>query len=75
MKYSEYLLKDENGVPVENFTFSQITELNLEFKEHRYALSRVIKEADFIEASKTVRYELAKAAFNNDLIMIDNSNL
>lgn len=73
-KYSEYLLKDENGVPVENFKFNQITELNVNFNGHRYSLSGLVKEADFVEAGKKVRYELARAAYNNDLIMVEDPN-
>lgn len=68
-KYSAYLLMDEYGVPVEKFKFNEITELNADFRGHRYALSAVVKEADFVEAGKKVRYELAKAAYANDLIM------
>jgi moderate conductance mechanosensitive channel len=71
-KYSEYLLKDENGVPVENFRFNQITELNVDFRGHRYSISGLVKEADFVEASKKVRYELAVAAYKNDLMMAEN---
>ena len=71
-KYSEYLLKDKNGVPVESFTFNQITELNVDFRGHRYSLSGLVKEADFVEASKKVRYELAMAAYKNDLMMAES---
>lgn len=74
-KYGEYLLKDENGVPVEDFTFSQITELNVDFKGHRYAMTGLVKEEDFVEAGKKVRYELAKAAYHNELMMVNHSNL
>lgn len=73
-KYGEYLLKDENGVPVENFKFNLITELNVDFKGHRYSLSGLVKVEDFVEAGKKVRYELVRAAYNNDLIMADNPN-
>ena len=71
-KYSEYLLKDKNGVPVESFTFNQITELNVDFRGHRYSLTGLVKEADFVEASKKVRYELAMAAYKNDLMMAES---
>ena len=71
-KYGEYLLKDKNGVPVESFTFNQITELNVDFRGHRYSLSGLVKEADFVEASKKVRYELAMAAYKNDLMMAES---
>ena len=71
-KYGEYLLKDENGVPVESFKFNQITELNVDFRGHRYSLSGLVKEADFVEASKKVRYELAMAAYKNDLMMAES---
>ena len=71
-KYSEYLLKDENGVPLESFKFNQITELNVDFRGHRYSLSGLVKEADFVEASKKVRYELAMAAYKNDLMMAES---
>lgn len=71
-KYGEYLLKDENGVPVESFKFNQITELNVDFRGHRYSISGLVKEADFAEASKKVRYELAMAAYKNDLMMVES---
>ena len=71
-KYSEYLLKDENGVPLESFKFNQITELNVDFRGHQYSLSGLVKEADFVEASKKVRYELAMAAYKNDLMMAES---
>ncbi|MFO1446067.1 mechanosensitive ion channel family protein [Bacillus sp. Bva_UNVM-123] len=74
-KYSEYLLKDENGVPVESFKFNQITELNVDFRGHRYSISGLVKEEDFTEASKKVRYELAIAAYKNDLMMADSGEL
>ncbi|MEH7126102.1 mechanosensitive ion channel domain-containing protein [Bacillus sp. JJ1773] len=74
-KYSEYLLKDENGVPVESFKFNQITELNVDFRGHRYSISGLVKEADFAEASKKVRYELAMAAYKNDLMMAESGEL
>lgn len=74
-KYGEYLLKDEYGNPVEGFTFSQITELNVDLKGHRYALTGLVKEEDFVEAGKKVRYELANAAYHNELIMVEHSNL
>ena len=71
-KYSEYLLKDENGIPLESFKFNQITELNVDFRGHQYSLSGLVKEADFVEASKKVRYELAMAAYKNDLMMAES---
>lgn len=74
-KYGEYLLKDENGVPVESFQFNQITELNVEFSGHRYSLSGLVKEADYVEAGKKVRYELAMAAYKNDLMMAESPNI
>jgi moderate conductance mechanosensitive channel len=73
-KYDEYLLKDENGVPVESFKFNQITELNVDFRGHRYSISGLVKEEDFVEAGKKVRYELAMAAYKNDLIMAESIN-
>lgn len=73
-KYGEDLLRDENGVPVENFKFNQITELNVDFRGHRYSLSGLVNEADFVEAGKKVRYELAMAAYKNDLMMADSLN-
>lgn len=73
--YDEYLLKDKNGVPVEHFKFNQITELNVNFTGHRYALSGLVNEIDFVEASKKVRYELAKAAYDSDLRMADNPSV
>lgn len=73
-KYSEYLLKDENGVPVESFKFNQITELNVDFRGHQYSISGLVKEADFVEAGKKVRYELAMAAYKNDLMMAESLN-
>jgi moderate conductance mechanosensitive channel len=72
-KYSEYLLKDENGVPLESYKFNQITELNVDFRGHRYSLSGLVKEADHVEASKKLRYELALAAYKNNLVMAENS--
>ena len=74
-KYGEYLLKDENGVPMESFKFNQITELNVDFRGHQYSLSGLVKDADFVEASKKVRYELALAAYKNDLMMAENGEL
>ncbi|MED4531369.1 mechanosensitive ion channel family protein [Metabacillus fastidiosus] len=74
-KYDEYLLKDEYGVPVESFKFNQITELNVEFRGHRYSLSALVKEADFMIAGKKVRYELAMAAYKNDLMMAESEGL
>ncbi|WP_121614133.1 mechanosensitive ion channel family protein [Mesobacillus foraminis] len=71
-KYSEYLLKDEKGVPVENFKFNHITELNVEFRGHRYSLSGLVNEADIVEAGKKVRYELAKAAHKYELMMAES---
>jgi moderate conductance mechanosensitive channel len=71
-KYSEYLLKDKNGIPLESFKFNQITELNVDFRGHQYSLSGLVKEADFVEASKKVRYELAMAAYKNDLMMAES---
>jgi len=71
-KYSEYLLKDANGIPLESFKFNQITELNVDFRGHQYSLSGLVKEADFVEASKKVRYELAMAAYKNDLMMAES---
>ncbi|VEF46315.1 small conductance mechanosensitive ion channel (MscS) family transporter protein [Bacillus freudenreichii] len=73
-KYAEYLLKDKNDVPVESFNFTQITELNVDFRGHRYSLSGLVKEEDFVEASKKVRYELAMAAYDNDLMMAESFN-
>ncbi|MGG3928210.1 mechanosensitive ion channel domain-containing protein [Metabacillus fastidiosus] len=74
-KYDEYLLKDEYGVPVESFKFNQITELNVDFRGHRYSLSALVKEADFMVAGKKVRYELAMAAYKNDLMMAESEGL
>ncbi len=71
-KYGEYLLKDENGVPVESFKFDQITELNVDFRGHRYSISAIVNQADFVEASKKVKYELAMAAYKNDLMMAES---
>ncbi|OAH57665.1 MULTISPECIES: mechanosensitive ion channel domain-containing protein [Bacillaceae] len=73
-KYWEYLLKDEHGVPVESFKFNQITELNVDFRGHRYALSGIVKEADFVEAGKKVRYELAMAAYKYELKVAESLN-
>jgi moderate conductance mechanosensitive channel len=73
-KYREYLLKDENGIPVEGFKFNQITELNVDFSGNRYSLSGLVKEADYVEAGKKVRYELAMAAYKNDLMMAESLN-
>jgi small-conductance mechanosensitive channel len=74
-KYGEYLLKDENGVPVESFKFNQITELNVDFRGHRYSLTGLVKEADFVEVGKKVRYELAMAAYKNELMMAESGGL
>ncbi|WP_110926033.1 mechanosensitive ion channel family protein [Bacillus massiliglaciei] len=71
-KYSEYLLKDVNGQPLESFTFNQITELNVEFKGHKYSLSALVNEADLVEVSKKVRYELAAAAYKSELMMAES---
>ncbi|AOV07326.1 mechanosensitive ion channel family protein [Sporosarcina ureilytica] len=71
-KYGEYLLMDHNGVPVESFKFNQITELNVDLRGHRYSLTGIVKEDDFVEAGKKVRYELAMAAYENNLIMAEN---
>jgi moderate conductance mechanosensitive channel len=73
-KYGEYLLKDEHGVPVESFKFNQITEMNVDFRGHRYSLSGLVKEADYVEVSKKVRYELAMAAYQNNLEMAESLN-
>ncbi|WP_437833137.1 mechanosensitive ion channel family protein (plasmid) [Niallia taxi] len=73
-KYGEYLLKDENGVSVERFQFNQITELNVDFMGHKYSISGLVKEADYVEASKKLRYELALAAYNSDLIMAESTS-
>ncbi|MGD6962389.1 mechanosensitive ion channel family protein [Fictibacillus phosphorivorans] len=74
-KYSDYLLKDLNGEPVEGFKFNQITELNVDYKGHRYSLSGLVKEAYFVDASKRVRYELALAAYVNQLAMAENGEM
>jgi moderate conductance mechanosensitive channel len=71
-KYSEYLLRDESGVPVESFKFNQITELNVDFRGNRYSLSGLVKEEDYVEAGKKVRYELAMAAYRYDLMMAES---
>lgn len=71
-KYDEFLLKDFHGAPVEGFKFNQITELNVDYRGHRYSLSGLVKEADFVDASKKVRYELAMAAYMNNLMMAEN---
>lgn len=71
-KYGQYLLKDLNGIPIESFQFNQITELNVGFKGHQYSLSGLVKEVDFVEASQKVRYELAMAAYKNDLMMAES---
>ena len=60
---------------MERFNFNQITELNVDFRGHRYSLSVLVKEADFVEASKKVRYELALAAYKNDLMMAVSGEL
>lgn len=73
-KYWEYLLIDEHGIPVESFKFNQITELNVDFIGHRYSLSALVKEEDFVEAGKKVRYELAMAAYKYDLKMAESLN-
>lgn len=74
-KYSDYLLTDLDGKPVEKFKFNQITELNVDYKGHRYSLSGIVKEAYFVDASKRVRYELALAAYVNNLMMAENGEL
>lgn len=71
-KYGEFLLKDEHGVIVESFKFNQITELNVDFRGHRYSISGLVKEEDLVEASKKVRYEMAMAAYRNNLEMAEN---
>jgi moderate conductance mechanosensitive channel len=71
-KYGEYLLKDETGVPLERFKFNHISELNVDFSGHRYSISGLVKEEDYVEAGKKVRYELAMAAYKNDLIMAES---
>lgn len=73
-KYGEFLLKDENGVPVESFKFNQITELNVDFRGNRYSLSGLVNEEDYVDAGKKVRYELAMATYKNDLMMADSLN-
>lgn len=73
-KYWEYLLKDEHGMPVENFKFNQITELNVDFMGHRYSLSGLVKDEDFVEAGKKLRYELALAAYQYELKMAESLN-
>ncbi|WP_432360421.1 mechanosensitive ion channel family protein [Sporosarcina sp. UB5] len=74
-KYGAYLLMDKNGVPVESFKSTQITELNVDLKGHRYSLSGLVNEADFVEASRNVRYELAMAAYETGLLMAENHNV
>jgi moderate conductance mechanosensitive channel len=73
-KYGDYLLKDEHGVPVESFKFDQITELNVDFRGHKYSLSALVKEEDFVEASKKLRYELAMASYKYKLLMAESLN-
>ncbi|MDM5317166.1 mechanosensitive ion channel [Fictibacillus sp. b24] len=74
-KYDEFLLKDFHGAPVEGFKFNQITELNVDYRGHRYSLSGLVKEAHFVDASKKVRYELAMAAYMNNLMMAESGEL
>ncbi|MQR94505.1 mechanosensitive ion channel family protein [Fictibacillus phosphorivorans] len=74
-KYNDYLLTDLDGKPVEKFKFNQITELNVDYKGHRYSLSSIVKEAYFVDASKRVRYELALAAYKNNLLMAENGDI
>jgi small-conductance mechanosensitive channel len=59
----------------ESFKFNQITELNVDFRGHRYSLTGLVKEADFVEVGKKVRYELAMAAYKNDLMMAESGGL
>lgn len=73
-KYGEYLLQDENGVPVETFKFNQITELNVDFRGNRFSIAGLVNESDYVEAGKKVRYELAKAAYHYDLMMAESLN-
>lgn len=71
-KYEDYLLKDEYGIPVERFQFNQISDLNVDYKGHRYTLSGLVNEEDFAEAGKKLRYELAMAAYKNNLMMAES---
>lgn len=73
-KYSKYLLRDENGFPLENFKFNEITELNVDYRGHRYSISALVKEDDYPEASKKVRYELASAAYKHHLMMAESND-
>lgn len=73
-KYRHYLLKDEFGIPVEPFQFNEITELNVGFMGHKYSISGLVNETDFVEASKKIRYELALTAYQNDLAMAESPN-
>jgi len=73
-KYGEFLLRDETGVPVESFRFNQITELNVDFRGNRFSLSGLVNESNYVEAGKKVRYELAKAAYQYDLMMAESLN-
>ncbi|WP_233522600.1 hypothetical protein [Peribacillus glennii] len=69
-KYREFLLEDADGIPVESFKFNQIIELNVDFRGHRYSFSCFVNEA--VETGKKVRYELALAAFENNLEMAES---
>lgn len=73
-KYRHYLLKDEYGIPVEPFKFNEITELNVDFMGHRYSISGLVNEVDFVEANKKIRYELALTAYKNELAMAESLN-
>ena len=73
-KYGEFLLRDETGVPVESFRFNHITELNVDFIGNRFSISGLVKETDYVEAAKKLRYELAKAAYQHDLMMAESLN-
>lgn len=72
-KYADYLLKDQEGNPLEKFTFHEITALNVEFKGHEYSITALVNDSDFAEAGKKLRYELAIAAYQQDLKMAESN--
>ena len=75
-KYEDYLLKDEYGIPVERFKFKKtkspiLTSITIK-GTNRYTLSGLVNEEDFAEAGKMLRYELAMAAYKNNLMMAES---
>lgn len=70
-QHDDFLLKDENGENVEAFHVFGISPLNSEIRGYEYIIVGLVKDEEYFNASKLIRFDIAQTLHENNIHMAE----